>query len=534
MPSISLLFPNPEDPRRRETRSMPDYFIDLNLDQILSAITGWLPDYGLETIFYQNLRSLDEIRYRQHIFQDLEQPELLQGFKTFSSTLRSVRRTLGSLEKLYNPWHRRGWFLESARVYQGAVESLFSMLQQIPLRSMGFVALREYLTQYRASAQFQNLANEIESLTRELSSIRYSIVIKGLTVRVKKYEGEPDYSSDIESFFSRFRQGDAKNYIVKMNEPVGLSSVETQILSGVATLFPEIFSHLNTFCDNFNVYIDETLDSVERELQFYITYLDYIRPVQNAGLPFCYPDFDTSKNLDILDLYDLVLAKKLQGPSAPVVNNDLEISGKERIVVITGPNQGGKTTFARAVGQLHHLGALGFPVPGRRARLLLADTIYTHFEREETTKSQRGRLHEELIALHNNLEHATDTSLFILNEVFSSTTLKDALYLSTRILDQILKLDALAICVTFLDELAALNDQVVSMVTSIDPVDPSIRTFKVIRRPADGLAYARSIAEKYHLTYEWIHKRFQNKQDHVSDTPQNQSLVTAATEEVRR
>jgi hypothetical protein len=70
-----------------------------------------------------------------------------------------------------------------------------------------------------------------------------------------------------------------------------------------------------------------------------------------------------------------------------------------------------------------------------------------------------------------------------------------------------MRLDALGLYVTFVDELAALGEQVVSMMSTIVPEDPAERTYRVIRKPADGLAYALALAEKHNLSYERLRAR---------------------------
>jgi DNA mismatch repair protein MutS len=63
--------------------------------------------------------------------------------------------------------------------------------------------------------------------------------------------------------------------------------------------------------------------------------------------------------------------------------------------------------------------------------------------------------------------------------------------------------------VTFIDGLATLNEKTVSMVSTVAPDDPARRTFEIVRKPADGLAYARSLAEKRGVTYEQLRARVQ-------------------------
>ncbi len=506
----SILFDRADDRITKETLEPPAFFLDLNLDQIIDAITAGKQEYNLKPFFYTSLKEVDTITYRHEVMRDLENPVLFETIKSFAQRMGEMRAHLAQAEKLYYEYQKEGWFLDAVQIYCGAVNSLAHDLFLADLQSRGLLAFREYLADYAASARFTSLLAATQTLKADLATVRYCLLIKENRFTVRKYDSEIDYSAAVEDTFAKFKQGAVKDYRVTFSTWPEMNHVEAQALDFVAKLYPDILSRLDGYYAKNRTYLDETMRVFDREIQFYVAYLEYVEIFRRAGLQLCYPQLsDRGKEIYDYEGFDLALAYKLISDkhSSAVVCNDFYLKGPERICVVSGPNQGGKTTFARTFGQLHYLASIGCPVPGREARLFLSDRLFTHFEREENIKDLRGKLEDDLVRIHAILGDATPDSIIIINEIFTSTTVKDGVVLSKRIMERLMRLDVLCVCVTFIDELASLSEKTVSMVSTIVPDNPTLRTYKIVRRPADGLAYAIAIAEKYRLTYDRLKER---------------------------
>jgi DNA mismatch repair ATPase MutS len=507
-PFQSILFPSGTMREDIDGQIEPECFPDLNLDKIVGAITKGREEYRLEPFFYAPSRDVATIHYRHDVFRDLENQTAADAVRSFASGMQTVRSQLAQADKLYYEPQKQRWLLDAVHVYCEVVRQFAGDLALAHLRSNGFVELRQHLDSYIGSKDFSALETETQRIGAELGAIRYSLHIEGKRVTVSSYSPEPDYGVDVLETFEKFRQGTTKEYRFSPRSNPDMNHVEAAILDRVAWIHPEVFSLLEGYYSRYRTFLNPAIARFDREVQFYLGWIEYTQRLGNAGLSFCLPVVsDRSKEAFAREAFDLAFAENASRESVRIVTNDFSLSGQERIIVVSGPNQGGKTTFARMFGQLHFLASIGCPVPAREAKLFLGDRLFTHFEKEEDVENLTGKLENQLLRIHRILGSATSDSILIMNESFLSTTLNDALALSRRIMERILSLDMVCLSVTFLDELASLSPTAVSMVSTVDRADPIQRTFKIIRKPADGLAYAMALAEKHGLTGEAVMAR---------------------------
>jgi hypothetical protein len=501
--------------------SEPAYFHDLNLDQIISHIIHGREEYKLDQYFYGLNKNLEQIQYRQEIMKDMEKEKHYKTILPFTKNLSDMRNTLDRIENLYCPLQQQRGYLELALRYQKNLEDFLEKLKSEQFQSAGLKELINQLMIILGSSKFIEFKNKTVNLFESLKKISYCVFISETKVSVRCCE-EDDYAVEVAKnlYLSDVPLGDDN---IVDNQTFDLNHVEAQILEGVAKLYPEPFAQLDTYCKQYMrpleadeaaypsdslratryPFMDHNILIWERELQFYLAYLEYIAPLKHLGLAFSIPDMAINKKqVRAEQTFDLALATRLlEEAGQKLVVNDLSLANDEQILVITGPNQGGKTTFARTFGQLHHLAGLGCPVPGLNTQLCFCDAIYTHFSYREDIRAGHGKLEEDLIRIHENLKAATASSIFIMNELFDSTTYDDALYLSEQIIRKLLANKIVTVWVTFIDALTLISPQIVSLMSMVNTDDLTHRTFEICRKPADGLAYALSLAEKYGLTY---------------------------------
>jgi DNA mismatch repair ATPase MutS len=488
--------------------SMPAFFKDMNLDQIVKEVLDGKEDYHLEPFFYQSLRSVSDVNYRLQVMKELEGTELFNKISAFANNNKSVRVYLNNSRRAHNAYQRQKWHLDAAYLYCCSVRELMSFLSDTQLESEGLLLFRDWLSEYVHAEDFQLLNTEAMERIKEFESVRYSLLVEPDRIRIKADDSGEDYCSQLKKAFEpiiRLPDDQPIQYFTGFE----MCMLENRILEMVLKMNEEAFRRLEQFAERHSIFLDSAISRFEREIQFYLSYVEYIQKLRAAGCSFAYPVLSGQKQLNVTEGYDLALAYKSLESGSRVIPNDFRLNSSERIFILTGPNQGGKTTFSRAFGQIFFLASIGCPVPCRAARLFLFDRIFTHFAAEECLDNKAGRLKEDLMRLKQILQDITPDSVIIINEIFSSTTSLDAYHMGKRVLEHFISLDCICLYVTHIHELAKISEKTVSLMAAVDPGKEAARTYRILRKPADGCSYANTIAEKYSLTYTKLKERIQ-------------------------
>jgi DNA mismatch repair ATPase MutS len=158
---------------------------------------------------------------------------------------------------------------------------------------------------------------------------------------------------------------------------------------------------------------------LKTEMALYIGCINLQEKLNNGGHPYSFPipSEPHTRVLNFRGLYDISLALS---SDSPVIGNDLETKDKS-LFIITGANQGGKTTYLRGLGSAQLMMQCGMFVPAEYFSGNLCESLFSHFRKEEDETMNSGKLDEELSRISNIIDNITSNSIFLFNESFSAT-----------------------------------------------------------------------------------------------------------------
>ena len=146
------------------TPKMPDCFPDLLLDQVVESITAGREESQLVPLFYDHLADIDEIIFRHEVWRDLENAELTDTFRAFTTKMRDVRLRLSSAKKTRFAQQSQGFHLDAVVQYCKDIEDLVVALSSIDLSSRGLNDFKTFITSYVDQSEFKNLAIDSQRL----------------------------------------------------------------------------------------------------------------------------------------------------------------------------------------------------------------------------------------------------------------------------------------------------------------------------------------------------------------------------------
>lgn len=188
------------------------------------------------------------------------------------------------------------------------------------------------------------------------------------------------------------------------------------------------------------------------ELAFYVGSLNLLETLRAFNAPTSLPDpADSSERLrTATGLYDVCLALTL---GRQIVGNDIAADGKT-LIIVTGANTGGKSTFLRSVGLAQVMMQCGMFVAADRYRANLCNGLFTHYKREEDTTMSSGKFDEELSRMTAIVDQLRPDALVLFNESFAATNEREGSDIARQITTALLEASVEVVFVTHQYEFA--------------------------------------------------------------------------------
>jgi DNA mismatch repair ATPase MutS len=421
---------------------------DLGLDVLCSAMAGG-DGFLFEVAQAAVLSSLTDpqaIAYRQHIIADaLKNPVIVRAiYQVTVDAIEAERKNYWSFFSRYP-----GGTLHRAVDVMQMFSVMLKRLRKIAdenadqFASEGFSTLFAVLRRELSDDYFAEIERHLDRLKFRRGSL--------ISARLGKGNKGTDYvlrrpRDDERNWMARwlFDKEPAYTFTLHPRDETGaraLAELNDRGVNLVANAIAQSTDHILSF-----------FQMLQTELAFYIGCINLHERLAQLGEPMCFPRPVSAgeRRLSFEALYDPALALSMQ---AKVVGNDLNGDNCD-LVVITGANTGGKSTFLRSVGIAHLMMQAGMFVPAQRFSAEVCEGVITHYRREEDAGMESGKWDEELARMSEIVDRLRPNSLVLFNESFSSTNEREGSEIAGQIVKAVLDRGVKVVFVTHLYRLA--------------------------------------------------------------------------------
>lgn len=422
---------------------------DLEVNTLLSAMAGEdkiLFNVARQAIFSGLQPDLPTILHRQEILRDcLAYPALVREFHAITiATIEGKREYYIGLISHYPS----GTLYDAVRAMQfftGMLKKLRAFADQHAgkFHSPGLTNLLVMLQREFSDEYFATIQNHLEKMKFKrgtLQSAQLGRGNEGINFVLRQPLGkEPN-------FFQRLLGKGVPGFTYRLadRDEAGariLSQMYDRGINLIANALGQSAEHIIGF-----------FQMLRTELSFYIGCLNLHDKLLAKSVPISFPEPAPlgSRQLHFTALHDVGLALSM---STPIISNDLNADGKD-LLIITGANQGGKSSFLRALGLAQLMMQAGMYVAAASFTAELCANVFTHYLREEDTTMKSGKLDEELARMSQIVSAITPHSLILLNESFSSTNEREGSEIARQVITALLERQIKVFAVTHLYQFA--------------------------------------------------------------------------------
>jgi DNA mismatch repair ATPase MutS len=420
---------------------------DLELETLWSAMAAG-DEFLLETAKRGVLSSVTDpeaILYRQQVLADcLEHPEIVRQIYALAIEALENERQVGSLWYRASPDNILHRSVQVLKLHVDVLKRLRQLAegQTENFRSDGFTRFFAMLREELSDDYLQTVEHHLHELEFKRGVLESAELAKGNKAR--RYMVRTQREQSWREWLSFGNRSESYSFTIPPRDENGFKALEEIRGKGinlVANAVAQSADHVRSF-----------FSMLRLELAFYLGCLNLHERLTEKGEPICFPDPVAAgePTLTVQEIYDVCLTLHLEDR---VVGNDVNADGKS-LVMITGANQGGKSTFLRSVGLTHLMMKAGMFVGAQSFRADVCAGVFTHYKREEDASMESGKLDEELRRMSEIADQITPNCVLLCNESFASTNEREGSEIARQVVGAMLDKRIKVVFVTHMYDLA--------------------------------------------------------------------------------